>query len=97
MGVARLADDFGCPRRRFPTDAPDTDGIGNDALRLAVSDLRKIEKAFGRDIEHDAVAGSVRQYILRGQQNGRVGARQPRIDTRIRIDNLIVAEAVLTG
>ena len=96
-GILSLRQYLRQSERCRPIHTTDTDRIGFYYGGLALRGGREVVQAHLGNIEYDAFALSVRQYIARRDDYLGVRPRQPTIDVGIREDDFILADAKATG
>src|SRR5439155_22417602 len=81
------------PAWRAPVLAPEADGVGGEERRAWVvgRGAEVVEPELG-DVDHDALVRAARQHPLRRDDHVRADRWHPRIDARVRVDDLVVAE-----
>src|SRR5204863_314664 len=79
--------------RRAPVVAPEADRVGGDERRLGITGrgAEVVEPQLG-DVDHDALVRAAGQHPLGRHHDVRADRRHPRIDARVGVDDLVVAE-----
>ena len=97
LRIDGLAGDVEPAARGSPVVAPEPDRVGVDRrqLRVLLAALVVVEPHLG-DVDHDPLVAAAGQDPFRRQHDRGSGARDPGVDARVRVDDLVVAEVVET-
>src|SRR4029077_11627484 len=93
-GMYDLGNDVRVPERRAPVYLADAHRVVDDDRLLVRARLGKVIQPVLGQVDHDPLAGAGRQNVAARKRQPLPGAGKPHVHTRVRADDLVVAEAV---